>query len=123
MEKGASFKYSYYKLYANERFILSSLFEAFLKNLIHLETGIKSDEKNRLMSWRNRISLRKSPVMETVNDELENICQIDYSGRRNTGISLMNRIPALVSHNFFTDRKRSFKFERKVPEEQQYRFY
>ncbi|MDR2361298.1 MAG: transposase [Prevotellaceae bacterium] len=42
---------------------------------VHLVSGIKSNMKNRLMSLRDRIILQKRSVIETINDELKNICQ------------------------------------------------
>ena len=33
--------------------------------------------KNRLMSFYDRIMLRKRSVIETINDELKNICEVE----------------------------------------------
>jgi hypothetical protein len=35
--------------------------------------------KNALMPLLDKILLRKRPLMETVNDQLKNICQIEHS--------------------------------------------
>jgi hypothetical protein len=45
-------------------------------------TGIKSNMKNRLMTMRDKILLRKRSVIETINDELKNICEIEHSRHR-----------------------------------------
>ncbi|MDR1676608.1 MAG: transposase [Tannerella sp.] len=50
-----------------------------LDNGIHLVSGIKCSMKNRLTSLRDRILLRKRSVMETINDELKNICRTEHS--------------------------------------------
>ena len=38
--------------------------------------------KNSLMSMSDKILLRKRSVIETVNDELKNICQVEHWLRR-----------------------------------------
>ena len=62
------------KLFADKGYSSSSLFEMLFNNGIHLATGIKSNMKNRLMSFYDRIMLRKRSIIETINDELKNIC-------------------------------------------------
>ena len=37
------------------------------------------------MSMCDRINLRKRSVIETVNDELKNICQVEHSRHRSIG--------------------------------------
>jgi hypothetical protein len=42
-------------------------------DVVHLVTGIKSNMKNRLMTFYDKIMLRKRSVIETINDQLKNI--------------------------------------------------
>jgi hypothetical protein len=49
---------------------------------LHLVTGIKSNMKNPLMTMRDKILLRKRSVIETINDELKNICEVEHSRHR-----------------------------------------
>ena len=77
---------------------------------VHLVTGIRSNMKNSLMSFRDKILLRKRSVIESINDELKNICQIEHSRHRSTHNFIMNIIAALVSYCFFP-KKPSIKFE------------
>ncbi len=44
---------------------------------LHWITSIRNNMKNTLMELKNKIVLRKRSVIETVNDELKNICQIE----------------------------------------------
>ena len=41
---------------------------------IHLVTKIKKNMKNSLMNRYDKLMLRKRSVIETVNDELKNVC-------------------------------------------------
>jgi len=110
------------KLYGDKGYISSSLFEVLFNDGIHLVTGIKSNMKNRLMSLRDRILLRKRSVIETINDELKNICQIEHSRHRGTANFLMNLLAALAAYCFF-DKKPSIRFERELPNKQLALFY
>ena len=38
--------------------------------------------KNQLMTIHDKIMLRKRSILETINDELKNICQIEHSRHR-----------------------------------------
>lgn len=98
------------KLYADKGYISQKLFEMLFDEGVHLVTGIRSNMKNSLMSFRDKILLRKRSVIESINDELKNICQIEHSRHRSTHNFIMNIIAALVSYCFFP-KKPSIKFE------------
>jgi hypothetical protein len=85
-----------------------------LDNGIHPVTGIKSTMKNRLMSLRDRILLRKRSVIETINDGLKNICQIEHSRHRSLHNFIMNLIAAIGACCFF-EKKPSIPFDREKP--------
>jgi hypothetical protein len=93
-----------------------------LDNGVHLVTGIKSNMKNRLMSLRDRILLRKRSVIETINDELKNICQVEHSRHRSLHNFMMNLIAALGAYCFF-DKKPAIQFDMKKPDGQLELFY
>ncbi len=66
--------------------------------------------KNALMTISDKILLRKKSVIETVNDELKNICQIEHSRHRSFNNFLGNIIAGLIAYSFFP-KKPSIKFE------------
>jgi hypothetical protein len=69
--------------------------------------------KNKLMSVRDRILLRKRSVIETINDELKNIGQVEHSRHRATHNFIINLISALAAYCFFP-KKPSINFVEKV---------
>ncbi|MFV0390670.1 MAG: IS982 family transposase [Paludibacteraceae bacterium] len=99
------------KLYGDKGYISASLFESLWNDGIHIVTGLKSNMKNRLMSLYDRIMLRKRSVIETINDELKNICDIEHTRHRSIHNFFMNLIAALGAYCFF-DKKPQIKFER-----------
>ena len=52
------------------------------------------------MSMHDKITLRKRSVIETVNDELKNICQVEHSRHRSFISFIVNMIAGLVAYNF-----------------------
>jgi hypothetical protein len=98
------------KLFGDKGYISQSLFETLFNDGVHLVTGIKSTMKNRLIPLRDRILLRKRSVIETMNDELKNICAIEHSGHRSVHNFIMNLIAALRAYCFF-DKKPAIKVD------------
>ena len=49
-------------------------------NRIGVITKLKTNMKGALMSVSDRLLLRKRAIIETVNDELKNIAQVEHSG-------------------------------------------
>uniref|UniRef100_UPI00122FE11B transposase n=1 Tax=Sphingobacterium cavernae TaxID=2592657 RepID=UPI00122FE11B len=54
--------------------------------------------------------LRKRSVIETVNDELKNICQIEHSRHRSFINFIVNILAGLAAYNFFP-KKPSIKYQ------------
>jgi hypothetical protein len=66
--------------------------------------------KNSLMDMSDKILLRKRSVIETVNDELKNICQVEHSRHRSVGNFLTNLIAGIIAYHFLP-KKTSLKYE------------
>lgn len=62
------------KLFDDRGYISQPLFVQLFVKDIQLVTRIKQNMKNRLMSITDKILLRKRSIIETINDELKNIC-------------------------------------------------
>jgi len=110
------------KLYGDKGYISSSLTELLFDDGVHLVTGIRSNMKNTLMTLRDKILLRKRSVIETINDELKNICEIEHSRHRSPVNFLINLLAALSAYSFF-DKKPAIKFEKTLPSAQMQLFY
>jgi hypothetical protein len=100
----------YGKLFADKGYIGQKLFEQLFIEGIQLITGIRRNMKNCLMSISDKILLRKRSIIETINDELKNICQIEHSRHRSFGNFLTNLISGLLAYSFLP-KKPSIKFE------------
>ena len=88
------------KLFADRGCISQKLFENLLKKDITLITGAKKNMKNKLMDYYDRLMLRKRTVIESVNDFLKNICNIEHSRHRSITNFLVNLLSALAAYSF-----------------------
>jgi len=97
------------KLYADKGYISQKLQQLLFVDGIHLITNIRNNMKNSLMTIADKILLRKRSVIETVNDELKNICQIEHSRHRSFANFLTNMIAAIAAYSFLP-KKPSIKY-------------
>ena len=89
------------KLCADKEYIEQALFENLFLNGIQLITKVKNNMKNSLMSVADKILLRKRALIETVNDELKNIAQIEHSRHRSFNNFIANSLSAIAAYCFF----------------------
>jgi len=98
------------KLYADKGYISKELTSVLFMDGLHLITSIRNNMKNTLMELKDKIMLRKRSVIETVNDELKNMCQVEHSRHRSFNNFITNLISGLIAYSFFP-KKPAIKFE------------
>ncbi len=67
---------------------------------LELITKSKKKMKNRLVKLIDKILLRKRVVIESVNEHLKNICQIEYSRHRSLFNFLVNLVAGLAAYTY-----------------------
>ena len=87
------------KLFADRGYISQDLFERLFVDGIHLVTRLKRNMKNSLMSLHDKLLLRKRSVIETVNEELKNVCQIEHTRHRSVDNFVTNLLAGLIAYN------------------------
>jgi len=88
------------KLFGDKGYICQQLLESLMQKSIHLVTGIKKNMKNKLMPFMDKIYLRKRSVIECVNDELKNNCQIEHTRHRSIVNFLVHLFASLTAYTF-----------------------
>lgn len=88
------------KLFGDKGYIGQSLFEQLFIDGIHLVTKVRKNMKNSLMQTSDKVLLRKRALVETVNDELKNMCQIEHTRHRSVDNFLANLISGLIAYHF-----------------------
>jgi len=110
LKNGSFLDKVYGKLFADKGYIGKKLFEQLFVNGIQLITGIRQNMKNCLMTLSDKVLLRKRSIIETINDELKNICQIEHSRHRSFANFLTNLISGLLAYSFLP-KKPSIKYD------------
>jgi hypothetical protein len=88
------------KLFADRGYISKDLFERLYEQGIQLITRLKKNMKNILMDLEDKIMLRKRAVIESVNDFLKNICQVEHTRHRSVVNFLVNLLSAISAYSF-----------------------
>jgi hypothetical protein len=92
----------YGKLFGDKGYISQSLFEQLFIDGIHLITKLRKNMKNSLMHLSDKIILRKRALVETVCDELKNICQIEHTRHRSPEGFIVNVISGLIAYSYLS---------------------
>ena len=100
------------KLFGDKGYISKKLFEDLYEQGITLITSIKKNMKNRLMPLIDKLLLRKRSIIETVNDQLKNMCNIEHTRHRSPVNFLVNMIAGLIRYTYF-EKKPSINFSKK----------
>ena len=87
------------KIFADRGYISQELFEELFVDDIHLVTKLKKNMKNSLMNLYDKILLRKRSLIETVNDELKNVCNIEHTRHRSIDNFASNLIAGIIAYN------------------------
>lgn len=88
------------KLFGDKGYVSQALFEMLYQQGLELIAKRRKNMTNSLMSLMDKILLRKRAIIETVNDQLKNICQIEHSRHRSTLNFLANLIGGLIAYTY-----------------------
>jgi len=86
------------KLFGDKGYISQALFEKLYQQGLQLVTRLKSNMQNKLMPLIDKLLLRKRALIETVNDQLKNISQIEHTRHRSIWNFMANILGALVAY-------------------------
>lgn len=89
------------KIYADKGYLSKALWEMLFADGMQLITKVRKNMKGHIMELKDRLLLRKRAIIETINDELKNLCQIEHTRHRSVNNFIMNILGALVAYCFF----------------------
>ena len=95
------------KLFGDKGYISQALFDLLFADGIQLITKVRKNMKQRNLTETEQILLRKRAVIETVNDELKNICKLQHTRHRSVSGFLFNVMATLCAYSFFPKKPRS----------------
>lgn len=88
------------KLFGDKGYISQALFDSLFTQGVQLITPIRKNMKNRLVPLMDKVLLRKRSLIETVNDQLKNIAQIDHTRHRSINNFMVNLVAALIAYTW-----------------------
>jgi hypothetical protein len=86
------------KLVGDKGYISQELFDRLYHQGLQLITKIKKNMKNKLMSVADKLLLRKRAIIESVNDQLKNISQIEHTRHRSVWNFAVNILAGLCAY-------------------------
>ena len=86
------------KLFADKGYISGRLFDELFAEGLKLVTSIRKNMQNRLMTLADKFMLRKRSIIETINDQLKNISQIEHTRHRSFDNFLVNLLSGLIAY-------------------------
>ncbi len=92
------------KLFGDKGYISQTLFDSLFERGLALITKRRKNMKNSLMPLLDKLLLRKRPIIETVNDQLKNLCQIEHSRHRSPFNFLVNLVSGLIAYTYHPDK-------------------
>lgn len=88
------------KLYGDKGYISQTLADFLWNDGVHLIYKKRKNMKEQNLSDEDKILLRKRALIESVNDELKNICSIEHTRHRAPKGFLLNLMSGLVAYHF-----------------------
>jgi hypothetical protein len=87
------------KLFADRGYISQPLAEQLLvEQGVSLITKLRKNMHNRLLDLSDKLLLRKRAIIETIYDQLKNICQIEHTRHRSPVNFLVNLVAGLIAY-------------------------
>jgi len=86
------------KLYGDKGYIRKALAGTLFDKGVELITNVRKNMKARLLSLWDRAILKKRFIIETINDPLKNISQIEHSRHRSIHGFMLNLIGGLIAY-------------------------
>jgi hypothetical protein len=87
------------KLFGDRGYLSKKWSDELLEQGLQLITTIRKNMKNQLMSVVDKVLLRKRFIIETINDQLKNISQIEHSRHRNAINFFVNVVAGLAAYS------------------------
>ena len=87
------------KLFGDRGYISQSLAEELLvQHGIHLVTKARKNMRGRLLTLTDKLLLRKRAIIESVNDQLKNVCHIEHTRHRSPRNFLVHLLCGLIAY-------------------------
>lgn len=90
----------YGNLFGDKGYLSKDLFDSLYKDGIVLFTKLRKNMKNKLIRIVDKLLLRKRGLIESINDNLKNCCQIEHTRHRSPVNFLANLFSGIIAYTF-----------------------
>lgn len=91
-------------LYGDKGYLSEILTNTLREKGITLITNVRKNMKNKFISCFDKAVLRKRFIIETVNDVLKNVCQIEHTRHRSIANFMNNLLSGLIAYTFLENK-------------------
>ena len=88
------------KVFGDRGYISQKLTELLATDEIELITTLKKNMKPRVLAAFDKLLLRKRSIIETINDQLKNIFDLEHSRHRSLANYMINVVASLVAYSY-----------------------
>ena len=88
------------KIFGDKGYISSRLFKEVHERGLQLITRLKKNLKNKLMLLSEKMRLNQRGIIESVNDQLKNMCQIEHTRYRKVANFMVNLVGGLIAYTY-----------------------
>lgn len=88
------------KLFGDKGYISQTLLDLLGAENVQLITKVKKNMKNKFVNFFDKLLLRKRAIIESVNDQLKNISQIEHNRHRSVWNFYTNVVAGLIAYTY-----------------------
>lgn len=88
------------KIFGDKGYISEKLFKQLHEKGLQLITRLKKNMKNKLMLLSDKMNLRRRGLIESVNDQLKNLCQIEHTRHRKIANFMVNLVAGMIAYTY-----------------------
>jgi len=88
------------KLFGDRGYISKKLTELLAEENVELITTVKKNMKPKVIAAFDKLVLRKRSIIETINDQLKNIFDLEHSRHRSLTNYFVNAVAGLIAYSY-----------------------
>ena len=88
------------KLFGDRGYLSLPLFRILWDQGLQLITQVRRNMHNKLLPLFDKLVLRKRAIIETINDQLKNIQQVEHTRHRSVVNAMVNVLAALTAYTY-----------------------
>ncbi|MBZ0297932.1 MAG: IS982 family transposase [Anaerolineae bacterium] len=88
----------YGKLFGDKGYLSQSLRDDLREQAVDLITSLRRNMQPQLMLLQDKLLLKRRSIIETINDQLKNISQIEHSRHRSVDNFFVNLVAGLIAY-------------------------